>query len=249
METIGVLESYSNEFRKLINNRVSEQGGAKDLFGLPKREDWNYICVSMDIMGHTNDAIRNFLQFGLEGPTKYKNAGEEFLRLYGILNAAYIQQEAIKQICKRFGLEADTEVNVIPIRDIRNKIGAHSPEQGYGSNKKRAYLTGRLSLSGFKCSYGHYENTDEQKPFTSFPVENVDLKERVEEHCLTIINVLDRAYEELIRRFWQKNDSQYDEHMIELKDLRIEKDGGEVLRSGGEKFRIRRRPMDSGNAP
>ncbi len=234
METIDVLESYSNEFRKLINSRVSEQGETKDLFGLTTPEDWGYICTSMDIVGQTNEAIRNFLQFGLEGPTKYENKGEQYLRLYGVLNATYLQQEAIKQIRKRFGLEADEIVNTIPIRDIRNKIGAHSPSQGYRSEKKIAYVAVRALLSNFSFSYGFKKTRD----IETFTREEVDLKERVEEHCRTIINVLDRIYEALIKRFWQKNDSQYDEHMTELEDLRIKRDGGEVLRSGGGKFRM-----------
>ena len=239
METIEVLESYSNRFQELINNRrdglyESEDKSIKDLSCLKAVEDWNYICVSMDIVDQTNDAIRNFLLFGLDGPTKYEDVGERFLRLYGVLNATYIQQEAIKQICKRFGLEADKEVNAIPIRNIRNKIGAHNPEQGYGRDKKKAYLTARLSLSDFKLSYGHYETKDGQKTFTSFPSESIDLKERVEEHCRTIIDIFDRTYEALIKRFWEEDDSQYDEYMTELKDLRIEKDGGEVLGRGGK---------------
>lgn len=192
----------------------------------------------MDIVRDSNDAIRNFLQFGLEGPTKYKNEGEKFLRLYGVLNATYIQQEATKQICRRFGLEADETVRAIPIRDIRNKIGAHNPEQGYGKDKKKAYLTPVVFLSDFKCSYGYYETKDEQKTFTSFPLETVDLKERVEEHCRTIVDIFDRIYEELIKRFWEEDDNQYDEHRTELEDLRIEKDGGEVPRSGGGKIRM-----------
>jgi len=243
METIDVLESYSNRFREFINNRrdelyESEDKSIKDLFCLKAVEDWNYICVSMDIVDQTNAAIRNFLLFGLDGPTKYEDVGEGFLRLYGVLNATYIQQEAIKQICKRFGLEADEEVNAIPIRDIRNKIGAHNPEQGYGSDKKKAYLTGQVSLSGFKCSYGYYETKDEQQTFTSFPLETVDLKECVEKYCHTIIDIFDRTYEALIKRFWEEDDGQYDKHMTELNDLRTEKDGGEVHRSGGGKVRM-----------
>ena len=237
MGTIDVLKSYSNKFRELINNRQDEldeskDKSIKDLFCLKAVKDLNYIFVSMDIVDQTNDAIRNFLRFGLDGPTKYEDVGERFLRLYGVLNATYIQQEAIKQICKRFGLEADEEVNAIPIRDIRNKIGAHNPEQGYGSDKKKAYLTGQVSLSGFKCSYGYYETKDEQQTFPSFPLENVDLKEGVEEHCRTIIDIFDRTYEELTERFWKEDKSRHDEHIEKLEDLRIKKYGGETYPLG-----------------
>ena len=243
METINVLESYSKKFRKLINNRRDELYESKDksikdlkdLFCLKAVEDWSYICASMDIVDQTNDAIRNFLRFGLDGPTKYEDEGERFLRLYGVLNATYIQQEAIKQIGKRVGLKTD-ERGLRPIRDIRNKMGAHNPEQGRNSEKKEAYLT--ALLSDFKCSYGHYETTDEQRTFTSFPLETVDLKECVEEHCRTIIDIFDRTYEALVKRFWEEDGSQYDEHMTELKDLRIEKDGGKVHRLGGGKVRM-----------
>ena len=109
-----------------------------------------------------------------------------------------------------------------------------SCSQGYGSEKKIAYVAVRALLSNFSFSYGFKKTKD----IETFTLEEADLKERVEEHCRTIINVLDRTYEALIKRFWQKDDSQYDEHMKELKDLRIVKDGGEVIGSRGEKIRM-----------
>ena len=241
METIDVLEDYLKEFRKLVNdclvtNDESKDKNIKDLFGLKTVEDWNFICVSMDIAERSNSAICNFLRFSLNGPTKYENEGEKFLRLYGVLNAAYLQQEAIKQLRKRFNLEHDEKVDTIRIRDIRNKIGAHSPSQGYREEKKRAYLT--VLLSDFKCFYAYYETEDEKRPFTSFPRKDVDLEECLKEHCRDLIEVFDRTYKELIEKFWQEDGSKSDKYTEKLKDLRIKKNGGEVFRINGIKIII-----------
>ncbi len=62
---------------------------------LNRKEDWNYILASEDILEDSNEAISNFLKFGLSGPTKYESLGEKYLRLYGVLNATYLQQQAM----------------------------------------------------------------------------------------------------------------------------------------------------------
>jgi hypothetical protein len=45
----------------------------------------------MDIVGDASLAMYNFAEFSLDGPTKYEDTGERYLRLYGLLSAVYIQ--------------------------------------------------------------------------------------------------------------------------------------------------------------
>jgi len=62
-----------------------------------KIDDWNTLCSLMDVIGDTELAKQNFRKFGLSGPTKIFELGEQYLRLYGILNAIYMQSNAIIQ--------------------------------------------------------------------------------------------------------------------------------------------------------
>ena len=58
MATIDALESYSKEFRELIENRLfSSKKNTKELLGLTNDSDWDFIWVSMDIVGDSNEAI------------------------------------------------------------------------------------------------------------------------------------------------------------------------------------------------
>ena len=57
--------------------------------------DWEFICVAMDVVGDAALALGSFLRFSLDGPTRYEDVGEKYLRLYGLLSATYVQQEAI----------------------------------------------------------------------------------------------------------------------------------------------------------
>jgi len=53
--------------------------------------DWNILCTSMDIIGDTTLAIHDFKKVGIS-----QDDGEKYLRLYGLLQAVYLQQDAIK---------------------------------------------------------------------------------------------------------------------------------------------------------
>jgi hypothetical protein len=44
--------------------------------------------------------IENFLRFGIDGPTKYGDMGEKYIKLYGALNATYLQQQAAISLFK-----------------------------------------------------------------------------------------------------------------------------------------------------
>ncbi len=91
-----ILMKYGTAFRELVNTVVlGSKKSVKSTLRLNGEKDWGFLCSAMDLVSDTASAIGNFLQFGLEGPTKYDNPGERYLRLYGVLNATYIQQAAI----------------------------------------------------------------------------------------------------------------------------------------------------------
>ena len=96
---IELVEKYGEAFRELINAKIwSSQSDIRKTLRLSKDEDWSFLCVSMDIIEDACTAINNFLNFGLNGPTKYNDIGEKYLRLYGILSSTYIQQEALLKL-------------------------------------------------------------------------------------------------------------------------------------------------------
>ncbi len=97
------LHFYNDRFRDLINDKAQRHNGGSESFDLfiqrslklNKVSDWSFICSSMDIINDSLLGIENFIRFGIGGPTKYDDLGEKYIRLYGVLNATYIQQQAL----------------------------------------------------------------------------------------------------------------------------------------------------------
>src|SRR5262245_49945610 len=92
--SLNNLNLYADAFRDMVNARVGWRGEPGTLLKLEKELDWSFLCVAMDILDDASLAIGNVLKFDLDGPTRYDDSGEKYLRLYGLLGATYGQQRA-----------------------------------------------------------------------------------------------------------------------------------------------------------
>lgn len=224
--SVEVLDAYGSAFRDLINAKLSSSDkSVRELLRLNKEDDWNFICTAMDIIGDACAAVSNFLQFGLDGPTKYNDVGEKYLRLYGVLSATYIQQEAILKLYKLTQVpkpkDARDKIQSLRIREVRHKLGAHSTEYSSGrTDKIESYVPVRVSLSGFNCEYFNNE---------TLASERVDLRECLNEHFEMLIALIDKVYEKTVKTLYKAEKKKLEEYMEKLKDLRIVRDGGLVI--------------------
>jgi hypothetical protein len=164
-----ILRKYETAFRDLVTfkNWGSDQN-VKDTLKLNKAEDWSFICTALDVIGDTTLAISNFLEFGLEGHTDGNDFGEKYLRLYGVLNASYLQQFAVFSLYKRCNLEklddVKQELSNLKIYELRNKLGAHSTDyKNKQDNKKQdlieCYVIIRISAKGYNFEYINNESS------------------------------------------------------------------------------------------
>ncbi|MBA4349229.1 MAG: hypothetical protein C0415_04480 [Thermodesulfovibrio sp.] len=172
-------------------------------------------------------AIDNFLRFGLNGPTRYDEPGEKYLRLYGVLNATYLQQQAIHNLFKLNNVsnpkKEKEKIEGLKIREVRHKLGAHSNDYLADPHQKiiESYVPVRIMLSGFNCEFINNE---------TLRSERVNLKTAIEYHLKLMIELLDKIYEKAITTFYKGNQKRINEYKEKLKDLRIEKEGGLVIR-------------------
>lgn len=233
---VEVIDNYAQAFRDLINEKnLSSSKKIKELLRLNKGEDWGFICTAMDIVGDASLAIRNFLHFGLNGPTKYEEIGERYLRLYGVLNATYIQQQAILNLYKLMNVpdikDAKKKLESLRIREIRHKVGAHSNDfLNKSTGKLESYVPVRICLSHFNCEYINNEN---------LKVERDDLKESLKEHLELMIELIDKIYEKTVKTIYKSNEKKVKELNMKLQNLRIVRNGGVVIDIlGGGKFII-----------
>lgn len=235
-DNIKILESYSSTYRDLVNDRnLSTKIPIKDALRLNKEEDWSFIWTSMDIIDDATLALESFLKFGLDGPTKYDDVGEKYLRLYGILSATYIQQQAIKRLYKLNNVsnpkEAFKEIDALRIREIRHKIASHPCEYLTGKQKDKleAYVPVRLYLSGFYIGFVNSENME---------IEKISLKDHIEEHIKLMISFLDKIIEKSIITLFKGNQKKLGDFDKRLEHLRIEKNGGIVIKTEKGKVTI-----------
>jgi hypothetical protein len=125
-------------------------------------DKWNMLCVSMDTLGDTCEALLNFESEGVEG-----NFGGKYLRLYGVLQGVFLQQDAIKYLCKSLGQPLpklkESSSSWKTIRKLRNLTVGHPVEVKINKTVKRCFIT-RVSISsqGFwLVVYNASENKNE----------------------------------------------------------------------------------------
>ena len=229
---VEILDSYASAYRELVNEKNwSSDKGVTESLRLNKDEDWAFICTAMDIVSDASLAIDNFLKFGLDGPTKYDENGEKYLRLYGVLNATYIQQQAVHNLYKLNNVpnpkKIKQRIENLKIREVRHKLGAHSNDYINYSNQKKieSYVPVRMMLSGHYCEYMNNETIE---------TERIDLKEYIEEHLRLLTEIIDKIYEKAISTFYKGHSKKIKEHMERLNDLRVIRSGGIVIKPSAD---------------
>ena len=151
---IGVIAIDSEDFKTDILDFLDVNSG----------KPYAFIIDSLYLLEDTQLAKHNFYEFGVSGPTKYQNFGEVYLRIYGLLNACYLQQQAIVEIRKNLNLPLNNEelkqVKGCSIFDLRNTFAAHTVNRGYGNNKKSYILDRHGLLEGRVKGYSSNGESD-----------------------------------------------------------------------------------------
>jgi hypothetical protein len=227
---LDVLDSYASAFRDLINARVWQASEPPHkALRLSSEDDWSFICVAMDVVEDASLAIGNVLRFSLSGPTKYDETGEKYLRLYGLLSATYMQQEAITKLYRLMNCadpkKVEERVHALRIRVLRHQLASHSVDfRDPNGGKNRAYVPIRIGLRDFTC------DVTENRGDGSF---TVALDDATNEHCVALADILDAVYEKSIGTIFRGQDSKVSEFTAALADLRNIRSGRlMILRSG-----------------
>ena len=220
----SILESYASAFRDLVNARVwgKVESPAKAL-RLLNDLDWNFICVAMDVVGDASLALESSLKFSLDGPTRYKDTGERYLRLYGLLSAAYVQQQAVLKLYSlmncRNPKNIKTEFDKLEIRTLRHQLASHSLD----FNRTQAFVPVRIGLSGFSCMVTENRGGNTR---------TIKLDEAVKTHCVAVTSVLDRIYEKSVKTLYRGQSTRIAKFNKKLEDLRFVRDGNLIFRVG-----------------
>jgi hypothetical protein len=108
--------------------------------------EYNFIIDSLYLLEDTQLAKQNYKQYDLTGPTKLTDFGEIYLRLYGILNACYLQRQALIECGTNLKVDLDTKnISSAPIFEYRKIFAAHTVNVDY-DKRKHSYILDRHAL-------------------------------------------------------------------------------------------------------
>jgi hypothetical protein len=104
-------------------------------FGFKEAE---MVRAATDQIEDASDAIQEVISHGLHVARKSGHHGEAYLRLYGVLNAAYLMTGALIVLANRFMSHEQgafrERLRKEPLYELRNRMGAHSMDFGDGKD-------------------------------------------------------------------------------------------------------------------
>lgn len=124
------VRNQNNKIRKFINipHRHYDLRQNKALF--------SQLCSSLDVIEDTEDAITAYQEkdFGDDKPSHY-------LAVYGLLQAIYVQQDAVINLCESLGIKDNIKnyPKLKEIREIRNDTVGHPTKRDFKSKNVISY--------------------------------------------------------------------------------------------------------------
>jgi len=111
-------------------------------------ENWNQICSSLDVIEDTDEAIRAFNPTPMCRESLREDMGKRYLALYGVLQALFLQQDAVFHLCE--SLSTSHEQSSYPrldnIRDVRNASIGHPTKRTKRKQRSHHFLS-RISMN------------------------------------------------------------------------------------------------------
>jgi hypothetical protein len=190
------VEQREKKIRDLVNHPWKLQGLLED------KTKWNKICASMDVIGDTQIAINDFFKL----PTFSSNSGG-YLFLYGLLQALFLQQDAINHLSEALFDQSinwkDDYPDIHLIRELRNDSIGHPSKRG---SDKSFHFIARYSISnGYFKLMSHYSDLN-RHVFRDFKIQ--EIKEKQEKSIIIVldkvIDIMEKEYETHKKNFSDK---------------------------------------------
>lgn len=108
---------------------------------LQSRETWSQICSSLDVIGDTSLCIEDYLSSAYPSTD-----GLKYIFTYGILQALFLQQDAVRHLSEAFDVTNPPGSALMKIRDIRNAAIGHPTKHQIKKSTHYNYIS-RISLS------------------------------------------------------------------------------------------------------
>lgn len=130
---------------------ISElEHGIRDIINTPRRQfallkdhaTWNMLCSCLDTIGDTELCLDAYLARKVEET----EIGAQYLLVYGVLQALFLQQDAVTHLAEALQVPYTPNPILMQIREIRNDSAGHPTKRGGGQGKSYNFIS-RITLS------------------------------------------------------------------------------------------------------
>jgi hypothetical protein len=183
---MDLVQQRDTRIRDLVNHPWKLQSLLDD------KTKWNKLCASMDVIGDTQIAINSY--FSLPG-FKAENGG--YLFLYGLLQAFFLQQDAINHLSealfdKPINWKAEYQ-DIYLVRELRNDSIGHPTKRG---KDESFHFIARYSVSkGHFRLMSHYSKTNKSE------FNDIDINELRAKQENSVIQILDTVIEHMEKEY------------------------------------------------
>lgn len=132
MRTIAQLE---DEIREIINSPRKQHAL------LQNHATWYMLCSCLDTIGDTELCLDAFL--GKDADRS--DYGSKYLYVYGVLQALFVQQDAIQNLTQALQISYNPDPLLVQIREIRNDSIGHPTKRGGGTGRAFNFIS-RVTL-------------------------------------------------------------------------------------------------------
>ncbi len=180
--------------QRIDNEKLSKEGKTfltkvKERFRFDSDRGWKFLTSCLDTIGDSEFAVVHFLNVRMENETSI-NTRIEYLTLYGVLSAIYIQYQAILKLCDLFKIDnlskIRNEFDSLNIIFLRHCISAH-PINYAESKEKVCFKIDRNSLNNKgdlsvrdehndATIYNIYDSINEYRLKAESSLENIGIK-------------------------------------------------------------------------
>lgn len=180
---LDLIDELTSQLRGLANKSVFIENIKRHKF------NWDLTWAAVDMVEDTQLAINSFRA----GGNGRSNQGEEYLKVYGLFQAIFMQQDAVKHIAEGLKLSEVSiweDANASAVRVIRNKYFGHHKHKN--QDKTVTYHgVARMSVGSGVISAWTYPN---------FSTEDINLQEAIKVNREYIAKVLVQLNKDLISK-------------------------------------------------
>jgi hypothetical protein len=186
---------YTERIREFVNETRRQHVLLKN------RDLWSQLCSCLDVLGDSQLAIDAYstVEFG-------KSDGANYLALYGLLQALFLQQDAVINLCESLKIPEtiDNYPRLKEIREIRNDSIGHPTKRNRRKDKSTSYhfiLQPSLCSNSFKLLSCYSDGKNEFKDITisNFIADQKEYISKILESIITKLEYDEKAHKEKFR--------------------------------------------------